>query len=37
MVANDRVVHVLKMSHLFMGVAQLSTKIPQGVDPKELR
>ncbi len=37
LVAGDRVVHVLKMSHLFMGVAQLSTRIPQGVDAKELR
>lgn len=37
MVTADRVVHVLKMSHLFMGVAQLSTKIPQGVDAKDLR
>jgi len=37
MVAGDRVVHVVRMSHLFMGVAQLSTKIPQGVDTRELR
>jgi hypothetical protein len=37
LVADDRVVHVLKMSHLFMGTAQLLTKIPQGVDAKELR
>ncbi len=35
--AGDRVVHVLKMSHLFMGVAHLSTRIPQGVNAKELR
>ena len=33
----DRVVHVLKLSHLFMGSAHLVTKIPAGVDPKELR
>lgn len=37
MVARDRVVHVLKMSHLFMGSAQLSTQIPRGVDATELR
>ncbi len=36
-VTDERVVHVLKMSHLFMGVAQLPTKIPQGVDAQELR
>lgn len=37
LVTGDRVVHVLKMSHLYMGTAQLSKMIPQGVDPKELR
>lgn len=37
MVAGDRVVHVVKMSHLYMGTAQLTTRIPQGVDTRELR
>ena len=36
-VAGDRVVHVLKLSRLFMGSAQLSSRIPQGVDVKELQ
>jgi hypothetical protein len=36
-VTDDRVVHVLKTSHLYMGTAQLAKKVPQGVDVKELR